>query len=89
MDLSAEKAWNAYDYLDEELEKLLPLVCTEARIGVDLFAGGRIHRVISGLAFLSPSPFCADWAKAYPTKKCTDFCRVSRIQETEAGKKHG
>jgi polysaccharide pyruvyl transferase WcaK-like protein len=57
MDLSAEKAWNVDKHLDEELEKLLPLVRTEVRIGADLFVGGRIHRVIAGLAFLSPSPF--------------------------------
>src|SRR3990172_12756251 len=47
MDLSAEKAWNAHEHRDKELEKLLPLVRIEATIRVDLFAGGRIHRVIA------------------------------------------
>jgi hypothetical protein len=76
MDLPAEKARNVDEHLDEELEKFLPLVRIQATIGIDLFRGERIHRVIAGLGFLSPSPFCVNWVKVYQTKKYMDFCRV-------------
>jgi len=85
--LSAQKAGNAGEHLDEEFEKLLPRIRTEATIGVDLLIGERTRRVIAELASLSPSPFCADWVKPCQTRKCKDSCRVFKISETEAVKK--